>query len=139
MSDDPPENRSLPGRWTERDESGDGTTAYSPREPALFERAGDERAIRIYPSGPDMPHDDGREWQVGLAGGEDEAAEPIARVDGRDTAYDVATEFMAAYEAALGDRDDDASALDRASERAEEKAAALREDEETGEGGDDGK
>lgn len=132
MTDDPPENESLPGRWTEQDATQEGVSEGSPRQPALFERAGDDRAVRIHPSGPDMPHDDGREWQVGLAGGEDEAAEPIARVDGRDTAYDVATEFMAAYEAALTEPGD-ASALERATERAEEAAAELREEPEDGE------
>ncbi|WP_058366360.1 hypothetical protein [Haloparvum sedimenti] len=123
-------DRPLPGPWTEVESPDHIVSKYSPREPALFERADRERAVHIRPDEPDLPHADRREWVVGLVRGDAEnfvGAEPIARVHGRGNAYHVAVAFAEAYEEAVPDTGDDAAAIAHASEQAELEADRLAE------------
>jgi hypothetical protein len=118
MTESPPD-RAVPAGWSEVTSPDYIIEKYDPRLPTLFEADDRDIGVHILPDEPNTPHADQDAWRVGFVRGHRdnlEAAEPIARCAGRDTAFHLAHEFMAAHEA------DDAAA----DTRVENAKAAVR-------------
>lgn len=99
-------DQGLPVGWTELDEDSEAFPSNpDPRPAALYSREGHDVSVHVFAADPNMPHADTDHWRVAVVSGDypnPERVDPIADVEGRDVALEVAEEFMAAFDAAEG-------------------------------------
>lgn len=105
VGSDTSDDESLPVGWSEAESMEAMPSTDDARASVLYEREGAEVGLRVFPSEPNVPHADTDRWRVGVVQGSfdnPDRMDPIADVEGRDEALDVARSFMEAYEDAEG-------------------------------------